>query len=121
MIPLFWMWITEQIMRTKVCYNLIHFFSIYQNVLFKAAVCNIDILSTTVELLTTTIATVVSHEFVSDLYPPIICSNNEDCTHIGGAKCNEKQHSCICKKDFPATNGKNCYKGIKSWSYYKHL
>ena len=81
--------------------------------LFKASVCNINILSTTLELLTTTIATVVSHEFVSDLYPPIICSNNEDCTHIGGAECNEKQHSCICKKDFPATNGKKCYKGIK--------
>ena len=83
--------------------------------LFKASVFDINNFSTTVELLTTTtIATVVSHEFVSDLYPPIICSNNEDCTHIGGAKCNEKQHSCICKKDFPATNGKKCYKGIKS-------
>ena len=81
--------------------------------LFKAFF-DIDNFSTTVELLTTTtIATVVSHEFVSDLYPPIICSNNKDCTHIGGAKCNEKQHSCICKKDFPATNGKKCYKGIK--------
>ena len=88
--------------------------------LFKASVFNINNFYTTVELLTTTIATVVSHEFVSDLYPPIICSNNGDCTHIGGAECNQKQHSCICKKGFPATNGKKCYKGMKLLAYYKH-
>ena len=106
---------TEQIMRTTVCYNLIKI-SVYVEIfwLFKASVFYTNVFSTTVELLSTTIATVVSHEFVSDLYPPIICSNNEDCTHIGGAKCDDKQHSCICKKDFPATNGKKCYKGIKS-------
>ena len=50
-------------------------------------------------------------DIVSNLHPAIRCKNNADCLHIDGTVCDGDGYICVCKKNFPATDGKKCYKG----------
>ena len=48
----------------------------------------------------------------SILDPTTSCKNNSNCKHIYGAYCNKESNICDCKINFPASDGKKCYKGI---------
>ena len=76
------------------------------------------ILGTSLKATTTSSATTNANEIASDLNPPIPCKNDSDCQHIAGTECKKDQGRCGCRKYFPATDGRKCYKGMKMLYFF---